>query len=95
MNEICYYDKYSEELKGSILSKAKKFVRLNRVQRTGHKHFAVLPIIGYNSSTYEVNFHEDYWTCNCQANRINNKICSHIIAVSLYLKTREGAESVI
>ena len=88
--ELCFYDRYLEELKGSVISKARKFNRLNLVKRTGENSFAVLPIPGYNSSTYTVTFEDETGTCNCQANRINNRVCSHMMAVSLFIKTREN-----
>lgn len=95
MNEICYYDHYKEQLSGSILSKARKFNRLNLVQRLGHEVFAVLPIPNYNVTTYNIKFNAGVYSCDCQSNAIHHKICSHICAVSLYLKTREGVTNAI
>jgi len=83
------WDVVLKELKGgNQLSKARKFNKLNRIAECEHQDiFYILPIEGYNKTTYKVNIKHE--KCNCQYNVRNNKPCSHIMAVLLYQRQQE------
>jgi hypothetical protein len=82
--------KYSPELKEllkSQKSKMKKLIANNCIQYKGQDNWDILPISGYNSTTYRVNFNGE-WSCNCQYNALYGNKCSHIGAVQLWLMRR-------
>ena len=85
--ELCRWDAMSKTLSGSQKSKALKFNRNNLIKPDGKGSFQVLPIEGYNTTTYTVDYNGG-WKCNCQWHCKNNADCSHILAVMLYLKRR-------
>ena len=88
MNKLIWYDKY-KGLQGNVLSKARKFNKLKLIEEIKPDVFKVYPIPGYNKTTYDVIKFVNYWVCNCQYFRKNEKICSHILAVKLFLEIRE------
>lgn len=98
MNDICYYDEHLKMLRGSRISKARKFVKEKCVVRDDHG-FLVKPIKGYNKRTYEVMTIEGQnglLYCNCQQNTLKKEICSHILAVELFLKQeKEGMDKIL
>ena len=91
-NDLCYWDVIRETLVGSQKAKALKFNRLKRIIPNFDGTFKVLPISGYNKTTYDLKKDETGgWHCNCQyAVKNPDKECSHIIALALYLKNTGG-----
>lgn len=95
MNETTLprYDVYKQELSGSVSSKARKFCKENCVELISTsgfiRNYNVKPIPGYNKTTYHVTITPTENKCDCQAFVKENKICSHILSVQLYIKTRE------
>ncbi len=87
-DELPYYDVKNMKLSGSILSKARKFNKLRLVEERGPNEWAVKPIKGYNHTEYTVWLTPEGWKCSCQANRINHRVCSHIVAVQIYINKR-------
>ena len=83
------WDVVLKELKGgNQLSKARKFNKLKCVAKCDHPDiFYILPIEGYNKTTYTVNIEQQ--KCNCQYNVRSEKPCSHIMAVLLYQEQQE------
>lgn len=91
--KICYWDKISRTLKGSIKAKARKLNRLKCVvpDPDNQDKWVVKPIPGYNKSTYTVKVNDGVpYDCNCQgANppglgpEDEQPVCSHKAAVAL------------
>jgi len=83
------WDLLLRELKGgNQLSKARKFNKLKCIAACDHPDiFYILPIEGYNKTTYKVNI--KHGKCNCQYNVRTLKPCSHIMAVLLYQRQQE------
>lgn len=69
----------------NVLAKARKLVRLNKIEQLDSNTWIVNKIRGYNHNTYIVTNKNGIWECNCQANRQEGKECSHIVAVKIYL----------
>lgn len=92
--QICYWDKISRSLKGSILAKARKFNRLHLIEEKSPGVFHVKPIEGYNKSTYVVKVRDgEPYDCNCQyANPLwaqpedTQPVCSHKAGVALHIR---------
>jgi len=80
-NNVCYWAEQEGILVGSQKSKAKKFLEKGCVQYQGEGQWKVLPIIGYNKTTHEVDMLNR--TCKCQFFRKTGSDCSHIKAVEL------------
>lgn len=95
LRENCYYDAYLKELQGNMLSKARHTVKLGRIKRVSEGNFLCVPEEGYNKTTYSIHYDyfNDAWSCNCQHNHVVGKICSHIIAVNLFIKLERANES--
>lgn len=96
---ICYWDKISRTLKGSIRAKALKFNREHCVEEiepnsAGQRRFLVKHIPGYNKTDYTVTlFDEEDYDCQCQyanpawlVDREKQPLCSHKAAVALKIK---------
>ena len=92
--KLVWYDKY-KGLQGSMLTKARKFNRLKLVEELSENRWRVNHIEGYNKTDYNVwkeireeyvkgNFGQ-YYNCECQYFSKNQKICSHILAVELFV----------
>jgi len=99
-NDVCFWDHWTKELKGSIISKAKKFYKLKLVSYVGDNTWIVEPIKDYNTRTYEVTNKKDdedirSFECNCQG--FQSKLrkfklrqsdeeayCSHTVAVKMF-----------
>jgi len=90
MNEICYYDSLKGKLKGSVFSKARKFNKLKLIEEVTPFLYQIHPIPGYNFTTYIVQKDGMDFTCTCQAFTQEKKKCSHVLAISLYLKNKRG-----
>lgn len=89
MKDMPYWDASVKELKGSRISKARRFNREGSVIPRGltRSRWVVNPVKGYNKTAYEVNVtNEDEWICSCQYNRRNGRTCSHILACQLFIK---------
>ena len=88
--QLPYYDSIRGELSGSQMSKARKFVELDKIAKLSRDRWFVSFIPGYNTSMYLVTCCLGDYFCNCQYNRTKHKTCSHIMAVMLY----EGGRAV-
>lgn len=71
--------------------KAKKFLKNESIREIGPgslskvRHFKCQPIFGYNVTVYDiVKFKNGFYTCSCQYHKSTKRICSHILAVSLF-----------
>ena len=87
MNDTAHFDVLTGELKGSQLSKARKFNKLKCVVPRGDGQYLVKHIEGYNKTDYQVNAYFD--ECDCQYYVKNKKSCSHVLAVALFKKQQE------
>ena len=88
MTTICFYDEEKKTLSGGVYSKARRFCKLNLVEPQGHDNlYLVKHIPGYNKTDHAVDLKNK--VCTCQANALYNKTCSHLLAASLFKKTRE------
>lgn len=85
-NDTCYWDVIKEELVGSQRSKALKFNRLKLVQPNFDGTFTINHLEGYNKTDYRVVKEFDGWHCPCQFHVKEEKDCSHIIALALFLR---------
>lgn len=83
---ICRWDAATGELKGSQLSKARKFNHDHCIDFQGNGTFLVRPIQGYNHTTYTVLFTPDGCQCDCQYSKRYGNTCSHIMAVGLFIQ---------
>ena len=87
-NNVMYYVHTDKQLKGSVKSKALKFLKNKCVVQNGNEFF-IKPLEGYNSTMYLVS----NGTCNCQGYTTKKKRgewahCSHTLAVEYYKKIR-------
>ena len=87
---VCRWDNYEMILQGNKLAKARAFNREKLIERAGLYVFNIKPLKG-NHQTHTV-WWDGTWNCSCQNNRINGNVCSHILAVNLFLKIHEGEE---
>lgn len=96
---ILYWSKSAKELKSdgirqgsAIIAKAKKLNELNLVKYDTYTHEGyILPIKGYNKTTYKVTTDGYNYACNCQFYNTVSKnwlkpSCSHIQALKFYLE---------
>lgn len=77
---VCYWYPRKKELEGTQFTKAKKFLSLGLIRFNADHSFSVLPIKGYNITTYLIKDGE----CNCQFYCKTKRDCSHILAIKLY-----------
>jgi hypothetical protein len=92
-NKVCWYDKY-KGLQGSMLRKARRFNKLGLIKHLTGYAWIVNPLPG-NSNQYNVSRDCGMMKCQCQRNRNENLICSHILAVELAMeiqRVEEGKE---
>jgi len=105
---VMYYDHVKQKLEGSMIDKAIKFFNADCIKpvfdEQGNKTgYECLPLKGYNTRTYSLKRHPVFnWQCNCQGwnkkasqyarNEIGFVICSHVIALSIYLKDKRKKE---
>jgi hypothetical protein len=90
---VCYWDPVSQTLlkkkengdteAATLLGKAKKFLEFNCVEKVNQEEWTMLPIQGYNTTTYKIKLVGDQLVCNCQGFK-TNKYCSHCLAVTQY-----------
>jgi len=85
MELIAYYDHHTQILKGSIISKAKKFNKFKCVEEISINQWIVKPIEGYNKTAYTIRYINGVWSCDCQRGS-TGLVCSHILAVMLFVK---------
>lgn len=83
---ICYWDSSHMKLVGSRISKIRAFLKKGLIKQQSENIFDVLPDIeGGRHTTHTVD--KGTWSCTCQAYD-GTGICSHILAVRLYLQQR-------
>ncbi len=98
-NNVIYYSEHYKKLEGcedgkAIQTKARKFVELNLVKYDLEKKiYYVLPIQGYNSTTYHLKWNKQLkdFECSCQYYQTKMKKgekprCSHNLALWLAIK---------
>ncbi|MCK4521151.1 MAG: SWIM zinc finger family protein [Nanoarchaeota archaeon] len=86
---VLYYSHHAKKVKGTVRNKAKKFVDLGLIQYDKDlKCFFCNPIPGYNKSRYKIEKVDSDFECDCQFNVTTGYMCSHILAVFLYLKIK-------
>lgn len=73
----------------TLLGKAEIILLRNCIQKLGDTQWNVLPIKGYNSTTYNIISVEGDFQCNCQGFKSKQKTdgfgsCSHILAVKQF-----------
>lgn len=90
VDERALVDGNGEPITGAIVLKALKFLDMGLVQNISSGNWKVrkvLPIEGYNSTTYTVRYMSTggvwYGGCNCQCSVTKGKKCSHMLAVML------------
>lgn len=81
---------YLETFSHAAQYKAQKLLRLSRIHKATDGEYLVLPILGYNSTTYVVKEIMGKLTCNCQRGRSGRR-CSHMLAVHLFIEHTEKA----
>lgn len=84
-DEPVFYDSEARELRGNQADKAKRFVALGLMRRTGEDSFLVSPLPG-NKTTHLVKKEGGVWNCSCQFNAVNGRTCSHVLAAILFLR---------
>lgn len=82
-DELPHYYAATGTLSGRQEDKARRLVREHKVVAICPNRYNVLPIEGYNKTTYEVNVGPDGESCTCQYNTTKGKRCSHIMAVRM------------
>ncbi|RLJ08637.1 MAG: hypothetical protein DRP12_00285 [Candidatus Aenigmatarchaeota archaeon] len=87
MEEIIRYE-VGKGMVGSVRNKVRAFIENGCVVQVGPKSWIVRPIPGYNKTTYEVTSDGSFFRCSCQYNRTKGLVCSHILAVTEYIKMR-------
>jgi len=88
---VIWYSKH-QGLQGCVLSKARKFCRLKRIERVDSNKWIVKHIKGYNKTDYDVKKDPNY-TCNCQYFAKTGSSCSHIISVELFEEVSTGNDT--
>ena len=97
---VIYWSTHYKEVKGAPKGqarafKAHKFIKLGLIKwDTETKAFYCSPIKGYNKTTYTINSVGKEFKCNCQFNCQTGKICSHILAVYLWLKIHNYSQEI-
>lgn len=100
MNDICFWNHWAKELKGSIVSKAKRFYKCKLIAYCGFNTWVVEPIKDYNTRVYTVTNVRDEedirsFSCNCQGfqsklrkfklrESTDEPYCSHTVAVKMF-----------
>jgi hypothetical protein len=100
VDNVIYWSEHYKQLEGvkegnAIRTKARSFLDHNCIQwDKDNKVFVCLPIKGYNKTTYRMEKLKDgTFNCSCQFyNKVSKDwdqpICSHILALWLYLKLK-------
>lgn len=98
-HNVMYWEPHSMELirikkdgskeAGSILKKAKILLEEDCIKKVDRNEWKILPVEGYNKTTYKVVFNGRDLTCNCQGynsklKRGDKGICSHTIGVEQF-----------
>lgn len=78
---------YLETFGHAAQYKAHKLLRLERVYKVTDGEYRIMPILGYNRTTYTVKEIMGKLTCSCQ----KHHHCSHMLAVHLFIEQTEGA----
>lgn len=106
--KVMYYDHIKQKLEGAMIDKAIKFFNAECIKPVydGLNEligYECRPLNGYNTRTYSLRAHPVFgWACNCQGfnkkeaqfneGKIDYVICSHVIALSIYLKDKRKKE---
>ena len=99
-DNVIYWSEHYKQLEGikegtAIRTKARAFLHNNSIQwDKDQKCFICLPIKGYNHTTYRMFKKGENFDCSCQFyNKVSKDwekpICSHILALYLYLKLKK------
>lgn len=87
---IQHYDASTRKLEQPLNYKVKRLLELGLIRRITDGLYEVLPIPGYNITTYTIKEHMGRLFCNCQAGR--KRDCSHAQAVRIYRERTESRE---
>lgn len=94
-DNVVYYSEHYKALEAedngsSRQSKAKKFLKEKCIAwDPEHSCWLCKPILGYNNTTYHIKDDKHgSFECSCQFNQKTGKICSHILALYLFLKIK-------
>lgn len=97
-NVVFWSDHYKMfEKQKSVQSKARNFLENDCIKwDPEEKVWICKPIAGYNKTTHRIfwnhelinmkNGNKGEFECSCQGNNAGEKICSHILALYMYLK---------
>jgi len=83
VEKIQSYDSATRGFAQPVSYKVKKLLELGRISCLGEARYQVLPIPGYNYTTYNVKEQMGKLMCTCQKGRKGLE-CSHIVAVRIY-----------
>lgn len=82
MFDLPFYDPVKGDIKGSIISKARRFIKDHKVVNVKRNHWRIRPITGYNKQVRNVVIHRGVFGCDCQGFK-KNRYCSHVLMVQL------------
>lgn len=101
-NTVCKWSEHYKQLKttdgkNARLSKANQFLKHHCIKWSKeHKNWICYPIKDYNKSFYHIKWNKELpnfktgdpgeFECSCQFNQRVGKMCSHILALYLFLK---------
>ena len=85
---IQHYDHTTKSLQQPENYKVRKLLELGLVKKIVDGLYEILPIPGYNISTYTVKEQMGRLSCNCQAGR-KGRDCSHVRAVRIFRTNTE------
>ena len=91
METIQKYDFKVKALEKSVNYKVKKLLELGLIKKESYGVYIVLPIPGYNRTTYTIRQNFTELICNCQGFG-KRKYCSHTKAVMIYKQKTEQPE---
>jgi len=81
---VCKWDVTNQVLTSDQKAKAQKFIDNDCIVFDG-KDYWCKPILGYNKTSYTIKLINGEWKCNCQWNTTKHRLCSHILAVFLWI----------
>lgn len=88
METIQKYNPSVKSFEQSANYKVKKLLEMGLVSKVTDGVYSVLPIPGYNITTYTIKEHFGQLICNCQMGR-KGRECSHVRAVRIYQEQTE------
>lgn len=83
--ELLRLKKNGDVKSATLLSKAKKFLENNCIEKISASKWEIKPIKNYNKTTYFVEDTNKGYTCTCQGFSRNSGFCSHILAVKQWI----------